>query len=103
MPYVSDRARERTRRRADRCAPRLCAAERELAREPLTADAGRQDASTRARRLDEPRCKLRFAGFTKQVGVTLAVIPQMRFRRGHGSLLSTCRSWSSAAVFRGKG
>src|SRR6187200_3462378 len=99
MPYVSGRERKRTRRRANGCAPRLCAAERELARKPLTPDAGRQDASTRARRLDELRGQLRFAGLTKQVGMTLAVIPQMRLRGGHGSLLSTCRTQGRARLF----
>ena len=58
----------------------LRVAESELAREPCTPCAGRQEASTRARRLHELRSQLRLASFAEQIGVTLAVIPQMRFR-----------------------
>src|SRR5215208_6086326 len=64
---------------------RLCAAERELAGKPLTPDAGRQNGSTRARRLHEGRGQFRFTGLAKQVGVTLAVVSQMRLGGGHGS------------------
>ena len=88
---VSDRARKRTRRRANGCASHLRATERELAGEPLTPDAGRQEASARARRLHELRREFRFAGLTKQIGMALAVIPQVRFGV-HGSLLPSSKT-----------
>jgi len=69
----------------------LCAAERELAGELLTPDAGRQEASARARGLDELRRQFRFAGLTKQIGMALAVIPQVRFGV-HGSLLPSSKT-----------
>jgi hypothetical protein len=68
-----------------------CAAERELAGEPLTPDAGRQEASARARRLNEFRRQFRFAGLTKPIGMALAVIPQVRFGV-HGSLFPATKT-----------
>jgi len=77
----------------------LCAAERELAGEPLTPDAGRQEASARARRLHELRRQFGFASLTKQIGMALAVVPQMRFGV-HGFLLPPFKTEEEDGCFR---
>lgn len=80
---------------------RLCAAERELAGKPLTPDAGRQNGSTRARRLHESRRQFRFTGLAKQVGVTLAVV-----RDGNTAMPAfpgRTLAWAHARAGRGHG
>src|SRR4026209_770524 len=69
-----------------------CAPERELAGEPPTPDPGRPDASARGWRLRELRRQFRFAGLTKQIGMALAVIPQVRFGVHGSSFLLPRRS-----------